>query len=271
MKENIIINYLLLEQILRITGTYKNVCNEHEFLPEIFKQAKTGDINSLFQDDNTKDTALGIIENLTGVPTKYWSGQERVKLGIRCKNKNLIADTTKSIDAINLSNDDGTMYKEIMNNPLNLDHEEVYLSTVGLNRVEVDDEVMEQETDILESLYSLKGLITVLLINMEEASDRKIKSGEEIKEGDIVQLIDKANIYIHSKWKPYIRFLSKPTEDGITYCPKYVEIRSGLVQTVIKSLLNLGYIFTFRDLGGDIVIKNDDTKENEYKIKEFKI
>lgn len=234
MKENIIINYLLLEQILRITGTYKNVCNEHEFLPEIFKQAKTGDINSLFQDDNTKDTALGIIENLTGVPTKYWSGQERVKLGIRCKNKNLIADTTKSIDAINLSNDDGTMYKEIMNNPLNLDHEEVYLSTVGLNRVEVDDEVIEQEADILEDLYSLKSLITILLINMEEAS--------------IVELIDKANIYKHSKWEPYIRNSSKPTTDDIIYSPKYIEIRKGLVQTIIKNLLSLGYLFTFRDL-----------------------
>lgn len=234
MKENIIINYLLLEQILRVTGTYKNVCNEYEFLPEIFKQAKTGDINLLFQDDNAKDTALGIIENLTGVPTKFWSGQERIKLGIRCSNSSLVNNYTHSIDVIDLKNDNGTMYAEVMNNPLSLNHEEVYLSAVGKYRAEVDEEVIEQEADILEDLYSLKSLITILLINMEEAS--------------IVELIDKANIYKHSKWEPYIRNSSKPTKDDIIYSPKYVEIRKGLVQTIIINLLELGYVFTFRDL-----------------------
>ncbi len=234
MKENIIINYLLLEQILRITGTYKNICDEYDFLPEIFKRAKTGDINSLFQNDNAKDTALGIIEKLTGVHTKYWSGQERIKLGIRCSNSNLICNMDHSIDVIDLRNDNGTMYKEVMYNPLSLDHEEVYLNAVGKYRTEVDKEVIEQEADILEDLYSLKSLITILLINMEEAS--------------IVELIDKANIYKHSKWEPYIRNSSKPTTDDIIYSPKYIEIRKGLVQTIIKNLLSLGYLFTFRDL-----------------------
>lgn len=257
MKENIIINYLLLEQILRITGTYKNICNEHEFLPEIFKQAKTGDVNPLFQNNNAKDTALGIIERLTGVSTKYWSGQESIKLGIRIKDIDLSYDGL-SIDTANLGQtSEKEFYDEHFKNPLHLDYEAVYEKVTGLKIGQ--DLVKENEhiNDIITSLYSLKSLITILLINMEEAS--------------IVELIDKANIYKHSKWEHYIRNSSKTTKDGITYSPKYVEIRKGLVQTIIENLLDLGYVFTFRDLGGDIVIKNDETKENEYKIKEFKI
>lgn len=312
MKENIIINYLLLEQILRVTGTYENICDNYldslgviyteknkdfdqdkynaneerfkkdheeyergkekykedkekyikvleryekdkeryneedaknrEYIPseinilrELFKQARTGDINSLLQNDGVKDTTFGIIEELTGVSVKYWSGQERIKLGIRCKNSNLIDYHTKSIDEINLSNDDGTMYKEIMNNPLSLNYEEVYLSTVGLNRAEVDEEVMEQELVIIDSLYSLRGLITVLLINIKDTSD--------------IRLLDRRDIYEPTKWKPYIRELKKPTEHDITYCPKYIEIRKGLVQTIIKNILIAGHIsINFKEL-----------------------
>ncbi len=236
MKENIIINYLLLEQILRIIGAYETICDEYEFLPEIFKQARTGDINSLLQNDGVKDTTFGIIEELTGVSVKYWSGQKRIKLGIRCKNSNLIDYHTKSIDEINLSNDDGTMYKEIMNNPLSLYYEEVYLSTVGLNRAEVDEEVMEQELVIIDSLYSLRGLITVLLINIKDANG--------------IRLFDKRELlYKHTKWKPYMRELTKPTKHDITYCPKYVEIRKGLVQTIIQNILLTGYVpLTIKEL-----------------------
>lgn len=240
MKENIIINYLLLEQILRITGTYKNVCNEHEFLPEIFKQAKTGDINSLFQDDNTKDTALGIIENLTGVPTKYWDGSEGVRLGTRLTDVNLSYDGD-SIDNANIgSKTEKEFYDEHLNNPLHLDYEAAYEKVTGLKIGQDLIKEAEHIDKVIPSLYSLKGLITVLLINMEEAS--------------IVELIDKANIYKHSKWEPYIRNSSKPTKDGITYSPKYVEIRKGLVQTIIKNLLDLGYMFTFRDLDKEFKI-----------------
>ncbi len=240
MKENIIINYLLLEQILRVTGTYKNVCNEHEFLPEIFEQGKIGNINSLFQDDNAKDTALGIIENLTGVPTKYWSGTEGIKLGIRLKDIDLSYDGD-SIDNTNIgTKKEKEFYDEHLKNPLHLDFEEVYERVTGLQVGQDPVKEAEHINDIITSLYSLKGLITILLINMEEAS--------------IVELIDKANIYKHSKWEPYIRNSSKPTKDGITYCPKYVEIRKGLVQTIIKNLLDLGYMFTFRDLDKEFKI-----------------
>lgn len=240
MKENFIINYLLLEQILRITGTYKTICDEYEFLPEIFKQAKTGDINTLFQDDNAKDTALGIIENLTGVSTKYWSGTEGIKLGIRLSDIDLSYDGD-SIDNTNIgAKKEKEFYDEHLKNPLHLDFEEVYERVTGLQVGQDPVKETEHINDIITSLYSLKGLITVCLINMEEAS--------------IVELIDKANIYKHSKWEPYIRNSSKPTKDGITYSPKYVEIRKGLVQTIIKNLLDLGYMFTFRDLDKEFKI-----------------
>ena len=240
MKENIIINYLLLEQVLRVTGTYKNVCNEHEFLPKIFKQANTGDINSLFQNDGAKVTVLGIIENLTGVPTKYWSGTEGIKLGIRLKDIDLSYDGD-SIDNTNIgAKKEKQFYDEHLNNPLHLDFEEVYERVTGLQVGQDPVKEAEHINDIIPSLYSLKGLISVLLINMGDAS--------------IVELIDKANIYKHSKWEPYIRNSNKPTKDGITYSPKYVEIRKGLVQTIIKNLLELGYVFTFRDLNKEFSI-----------------
>ena len=69
---NIKVNYMLLEQILRITGVYKTLCDEHEFLDVIFKKAKIGKLDNLFKDDDARETALGIIKNITGVSTKYW-------------------------------------------------------------------------------------------------------------------------------------------------------------------------------------------------------
>lgn len=257
MKTNIKINYMLLEQILRVTGTYKNLCDEHEFLDIIFKQAKTGEIDTLFKDEEAKETAIGIIEHISGIHKKYWSGEERIKLGIRCKNKELNYDG-ESIDTIDLSNDEryiskdglghayhGILYQEQLKNPLHLYYDNVY-SKVSKIELDEDDEdkdgAIEEAVKIIEDLYSLRGLIIIILLNMSEAGE--------------IELIDKANVYKHKSWTPYINIkkLSKATKQGITYNPKYIEIRKGLVQTIIRNIYGLGIVFTFRDLDKDFII-----------------
>lgn len=264
---NIKVNYMLLEQILRVTGTYKNICDEYknlhgyDFIDDMFKRAKTGDINPLFQDDTARDIILGIIENITGLPAKYWSGEERIKLGIRCKNEDLNYDG-ESIDTVDLSDDEkyvnieeeenketrkikkirgdgnayhGLIYQEIMKNPLHLDYNEIYDKVSSEESSETE---IEQGLKTIESLYSLRGQLTVIFLNM----------------ADEIELIDNANVYKRTKWEPYIRISSKPTQHGITYSPKFVEIRKGLVQTIIRNIFDLGYVFTFRDFEKEFII-----------------
>lgn len=247
MKSNIKINYMLLEQILRVTGTYKTIVDEHEFLDVIFKQAKTGNIDTLFRNKEAKETALEIIENITGIHAKYWDGKERIKLGIRCKIKELNYDG-ESIDTVDLDNDEkyisedgeghayhGILYQEQLKNPLHLDYEELYFK---VSKKESSENEIEEAVKVIESLYSLKGLLTIILLNM----------------GDEIELIDKANVYRHKSWEPYIRTLKKETQNGITYSPKYIEMRKGVVQTIIKNIYDLGIVFTFRDLDKEFII-----------------
>jgi hypothetical protein len=245
---NIKVNYMILEQIFRITGVYKTLCDEHEFLDIIFKQAKTGNLYDLFKDDNARETAVGIIENITGVASKYWSGEEKIKLGIRCNNEDLNYDG-ESIDTVDLANDNpyfdkiqgvnypyGIFYPELLKNPLHVDHEDIYFKVS--KQEETSESGLEEAVKNIGDLYSLRGLLTVILINM----------------ADEIELIDKANVYKHSAWKPYIRILEKPTKHGITYSPRFVEIRKGIVQTIIKNIYELGITFTFRDLDKEFLI-----------------
>ena len=216
--------------------TYKNICDEYDFLPEIFVQARAGDLSPLFKDDEARDTTFEILEHLTGVSNKYWSGDEGIKLGIRLSDIGLSEDGD-SIDNVNIYpnyNDEEEFYKGHLENPLHLDFNILYEKVTKI-KIE-QDSVKENEhlVEIIPHLYSLRGLLTVLLVNMKDA--------------EIIELIDKANIYKHSKWELYMRNLEEPTKEGITYVPRYVEIRKGLVQTIIKNLLSLGYLFTFRDL-----------------------
>ena len=246
---NIKVNYMLLEQIFRVTGVYKTLCDEHEFLDVIFKQAKTGKLDDLFTDNNARETAIGIIENITGVSAKYWSGDEKIKLGIRCNNEDLNYDE-ESIDTVDLVNDNpyfdkiegvnypyGILYTEQLKNPLHVDYEDIY-SKVS-KKEEASESEIEEAIKKIGDLYSLRGLLVVLLINM----------------ADEIELIDKANVYKHISWKPYIRILEKPTKHGITYSPRFIEIRKGLVQTIIKNIYDLGIVFTFRDLDKEFIIK----------------
>lgn len=237
---------MILEQILRITGVYKNLCDEYEFLEIIFKKAKTGKIDDLFRDDNVRNTAFRIIEDITGVPEKYLSGEERIKLNIelekRYKANNDLKSDDKSIDTIDLKNDDpffdkvegdghayhGKFYQELLKNPIHLEYDEIYKRVFG--KVLSDSEY-EKTYKVIESLYSIRGLLTVIIINM----------------ADKIEIIDKAIIYKHSEWEPYITNLSKSTESNITYKPKFIEIKEGLVQIIMKNIYDLGIVFTFRD------------------------
>lgn len=267
---NIKVNYMILEQILRVTGVYKTLCDEHEFLDVIFKQAKVGKLDDLFKDDNAREIALGIIENITGVSAKYWSGDERIKLGIRCNNEDLSLDD-ESIDTVDLEKDNpyfekiesddklndivehegenttiykgeihnypyGKLYPEQLKNPLHLDFDEI---CDKVSKIELSESEIEEAIKIIETLYSLRGLLIVLLINMANE----------------IEIIDKANVYKHKKWEPYIRILEKPTKHGITYSPRFIEIRKGLVQTIIKNIYELGIVFPFRDLDKEFIIK----------------
>jgi len=135
-----------------------------------------------------------------------------------------------------------------LKNPLHLDYEELYSKVF---KIELDedgedkgdeqkakDNAVEEAVKIIEELYSLRGLLTVILLNM----------------GDEIELIDKANVYRHKSWEPYIRTLKRETQNGITYSPKYIEMRKGVVQTIIKNIYDLGIVFTFRDLDKDFTI-----------------
>ena len=261
VKTNVKINYMLLEQVLRVTGTYKNLCEEYEYLDYIFKKTKTGKMADLFKSNEAFNDVLEFLEKITGVPKKYWAGDERIKLGIRYNNDELNYDG-KSIDTVDLADDaqyinnatyinsetgedeaatghayHGVLYQEILKNPLHLDYEEIYIKVNGNESSE--DEILEGE-ETVETLYSLRGLLSVILINMALA--------------DEIELIDKANVYQRTSWEPYMRHLKKPTQHAITYSPKYIEIRKGLVQTMIKNILDLGYVVTFRDLEKNISI-----------------
>lgn len=278
MKTNIKINYLIFEQVLRITGTYKNICDEYEFLDVIFKQAKTGEIDTLFRVKETreekeaketkeeketreakkakeaeeaKNTALEIIQHISGIHKKYWEGKERIKLGIRCKNKEINYDS-ESIDTVNIDNDEryiseegighayyGILYQEQLKNPLHLDYDELYDK---VSKKESSENEIEEAVKVIEELYSLRGLLTIILLNMSEAGE--------------IGLIDKANVYRHKSWTPYINMkkFNKLTKQGIQYSPKYIEIRKGLVQTIIRNIFSIGYVFTFRDLDKDFTI-----------------
>ncbi|MFL0194356.1 hypothetical protein ACJDU8_02015 [Clostridium sp. WILCCON 0269] len=254
---NIKINYMLLEQILRVTGTYKGLCDEHEFLDIIFKQAKTGRIDNLFRDDAAQQTTLKIIQDLTGLSTKYWSGEQRIELDIVCEDAYLNYDGG-SIDTVNLENDcpffdkdeggghayHGKFYQEQLKNPVHLEYEEICYKVSGKklsDSKEPDKELsdnngslvkeVEEAVKIIESLYSLRGLLTVILLNMANEVD----------------IIDKANVYKHKKWEPYMKDISKSSKNGMTYRPKFIKIKKGLVQTIIKNIFDLGIVFTFRD------------------------
>lgn len=263
---NIKINYLILEQILRVTGLYKNICDEYEslhgydFIDDIFKRAKTGDIDPLFQDDTARDIILGIIENITGVPTKYWSGEERIKLSIRCKNKDLIYDD-KTIDTIDLDIpvDINGLYQGLLENPLRLSYEDIYSKVTGLEMTsELNNEDENKAMEAIESLYSLSGLIAVILLNM---ADEKNYLDEEDKK-NVIEILDKTDVYRNPNWKPYIKSSSKATQQGINYNPKFVEIRKGLVQTIIKNIFKLNIVFTFENYLKKIDIRFPNVKRN---------
>ncbi len=243
---NIKVNYMILEQILRITGVYKTLCDEHEFLDILFKHAKTGNLDTF--DAIAQKIAFELLENITGLPEKYWSGDAQIKLGIRCNNEDLSLDN-ESIDTVDLANDNpyfdkvagvnypyGKLYADELMNPLHIDSEAICdkVSKIELTEVEIEEAIK-----IIEPLYSLRGLLVVILINM----------------ADEIELIDKANIYKHKKWEPYIRVLETPTKQGITYSPRYTEIRKGLVQTIIRNIYDLGIVFTSRDLDKEFIIK----------------
>lgn len=225
---------MILEQILRVTGFYKNLVDEHEFLDVIFKQAKTGKIDSLFKNDEVRKAVYEKLTNLTGLPEKYWSGEERIKLDIKCTEGKLKIDGN-TIDKVDLSDDDandGKSYQDMLKNPLNVIFGDIHCKTFGLRRTDKFNRDTKKIIDeVIGEIYSLRGLLAVILLNM----------------ADEIELIDKANVYEHKKWEPYISKLAYPTEHGITYSPKFVEIKKGLVQTIIMNLFDLGIPFTFRD------------------------
>lgn len=233
---NIKINYMIIEQILKATDFYKNLVNEHEFFGLIFEQAKTGEIKSLSKDKGKRQVVFNKLADLTGLSNDYLSGDERIKLDIKCINKDLNYDD-QSIETIDLDNDQnfidehgneghvyqGILYNKLLKNPLHLDYKEVYYKAIS---TELDNGKYEIEQGLkdIESLYSLRGLLMVILLNMTNE----------------LEFIDKADVFYDNKWDPYIIELNKPTDPFIAYSPKFVEIKKGLVQSIIMNLFDLG-------------------------------
>ena len=211
METNILINYTILEKIIRLTGNYKNICDDNEYpnMPSIFGMLRSGELVKFISNDKNR-VVLPILTEITGISEKYWTGEKRLTLGIRGNKDIVYYDTISTVEKINNSEE----LKEYMKNPLGLAVEELYRR---VNKIYSDDifvntsskDIFDQEyedavyneLDIIQSIYSLTGLIKILLINMEE--------------NGTISLIDKANIYKASKWDKYIRKLDRQMEQGI--------------------------------------------------------
>lgn len=242
MESNIKINYCLLEEILRLTGTYRYICAEYEFIAGLLVEARKGKFSTMFEDEETMELALDVLEKLTGVSEKYWTGERRIKLGVTITDKlKAFEIDDQNINKVDLTTDyDRLIYKQIILNPLNLDHEELYLNIKDLHRSEIEYEVLEEEALKLKEVYSLKSLLIMRLINMEDT--------------ETVELIDKANVYRHKKWEPYMKSENRIAKQGNKYSPKYTTFNAGLVQTIIRNILDLGFLYTFRDLDKEFTI-----------------
>ncbi len=240
IKTNIKVNYMILEHVLRVMKYYQLVCDEYDFLTEIFRRAREGCIDSA---EDIKGTVISTVTSLTGLKETYWEGSKRMSLGIRCTCPNLQYDDF-TIDNIHLENDTpfmvnrlinnedvilqqysnwGTGYKELLDNPLHIDHDEL-VKLVCKN----EDITDEDKVDEVSKLYSLNGLLSVILLNMSDS---------EIPASDRIYLKNNVSIYHKLKWELFIKSSNKQT--SISYCPKYLEIRKGCVQTLIKKLNKL--------------------------------
>lgn len=90
---------------------------------------------------------------------------------------------------------------------------------------------LTKNINIIKEIHSLKGLLTIILINMR----------------DDVELIDKANIYKHSQWADS---MVEDTGSKNSYRPKFIKFGNGNIQTIMQSIFEMGFVFSFRDLFG---------------------
>lgn len=235
---NIKINYMILERILKVTNKYETLINyerygflEFEFLEFVFKWAKTGELYNRFKDEHSRNAVFEKFKEITGVPVEYWAGHERIKLGMRIKpeknfkDKDFVLAQGSIIDNINLDIDAWKeLYERVLINPLNINSDDIYRRA---NKAEQNQDINDDELKVIDNIYSLDGLITMLLINMSN----------EIK------MIDITALRIDKSWQHYINISRKRTKEGIKYSPKFIEIRKGFVQTIIKNIYEIPIYF----------------------------
>ena len=224
---NIKINYMILERTIRQLGLYTTLCSEdneeYGFLDTLFSEAKKGRLP--FSNDEVRDIALDRLFELTGVARDYWIGNRRLSLGVNCKSVLVTNFGDQSLKNIDLTNDNGDLYNEVMLNPLDLDYDEIYKVIHGTKQG-VDKGALD-----IQGLYCLDGLIKVFILNMK----------------DEINLYDKTRVFRSTVWEPYVNIRDKPTKEGIIYSPRFIELRKGTVTTIIKNVSNSGFNFLRKD------------------------
>lgn len=237
---NIKINYMILEQCLIVPGIMNQLCKFEElvFLKKIFKIARKGE---LFKDDRVNDYCTQKITEITGVSSKYWDGTARIKLNIRCKDKDLVTgDSINTVEFDEITANDMDYYHKLLSNPLNIEWNYIYQKINNLNISDETDVITEKSGvfNIIEQIYSLNGLIAIIMYNM---------STNGYDESLVLRMLKSDLIYKNEAWYQFMRKLDNPTSHGISFCPKYLEINRGLIQKIIVNLNKLDVTFSFNE------------------------
>lgn len=217
-KVNIIINYMIIETILRLTGQYRDFTDVPNKTDLIFKRAKTGDLYGKDKEANFVDECVDNFADRTDIAKAVWTGERRLKTGLRYQREGIDELDASHIDMIDLNepgicsiesskNLDYDLYNAIKRNPLGLPMEKV-------NGIPFDDIIREN------TVYSLNGLITMLILSI-------LKNHGRI--GEIY--IKNTGLRIRKEWKPYI------TKKQL---PKYVRYGHEL-KTIVEKLLFVTY------------------------------
>ncbi|WP_461811492.1 hypothetical protein [Faecalimonas sp.] len=217
-KVNIIINYMIIETILRLTGQYKDFTTIPNETDIIFKRAKTGDLYGKDKQTNFVDQCIDNFAGRTNIAKAVWTGERHLKTGLRYQHEGIEELDSYHIDIIDLDEPgicpiksseklDYDLYNAIKRNPLSLPLEEI-------NGIPFDNIIREN------TVYSLNGLITMLILSI-------LKNHGEIG----AMYIKNTGLRIHKEWEPYI------TKKGL---PKYVRYGHEL-KTIVEKLLFVNY------------------------------
>lgn len=183
---NLVINYGILEQIIKIIGWTKFLVGyEYDWLDSFFEAAKRGEL----PDRHIKDLSDCFIwlQELTGAGTEYWCGEKRINIGFKVigkkDNQFVFDDESRNLQYIEAEDgiiNEATDLEDIYENPLAVDRDIVIESVTkgSSNQVLQDYEKYEKYDveNIVNYVYSMDGLLRIAIWNAKQ----DMKRNEEI-------------------------------------------------------------------------------------------